>query len=66
MTGYEKQAEKKAPPSIAVTGINVTYHLKRIHELVEYNPEDTYTLDYMKISMRVLNMLEREKMIGGG
>ncbi len=44
----------------------LVYHLKRIHELVEYNPEDTYTLDYMKISMRVLNMLEREKMIGGG
>ena len=37
----------------------LVYHLKRIHELVKYNPEDTYTLDYMKISMRVLNMLER-------
>lgn len=44
----------------------LVYHLKRIHELVKYNPEDTYTLDYMKISMRVLNMLERAGGAEGG
>lgn len=44
----------------------LVYHLKRIHEVVKYNPEDTYTLDYMKISMRVLNMLERAQGAGGG
>lgn len=46
----------------------LVYHLKRIHEVVKYNPEDTYTLDYMKISMRVLHMLEgglKRKGVGG-
>ncbi len=39
----------------------LVYHLKKIHEIVKYDPEDTYTIDYMKLSIRLLDLWEKRQ-----